>query len=194
MANEFNIRKLTAEAHNYVGLPFPALPFNKVDLPNLSRLGRAILGKDLLGRPFFDDFVIDGHRLPNEPLLTITGKKTIVETIVVGSDRKGTVKEFISAEDYSIKIEGVILGNKEYPYIEVDKLVEICEQPAALPIQNDILNLFFRVNNIVIKDYGFGSMKGKPFSQSYYISAVSDEDFYAVRKDGIQSTNLNNLF
>lgn len=179
MANEFNIRNLVAGAHNYVGLPYPLLGVEDVDLPNLNQLGRAILGKDLIGRPFFDDFVLDGYRFPNEPLITVTRRKNIVETIVVGSERSGTVKEFISAKDFNIKIEGVVLANKEYPFIEMEKIIELCQRPEALEVENDILNLMYRVNSLVIKDYGFGNMKGKPYSQSYYISAVSNEDFYA---------------
>lgn len=194
MANEFNIRNLVAGVHNYVGLPYPLLGIEDVDLPNINRLGKAILGKDLIGRPFFMDCVIDGKRLPNEPLITITGRKNIVETIIVGSERKGTVKEFISAEDYAIKIEGVCIepGVKKYPVEQVQEIVDLCERNEALEFENELAELF-RIRNIVIKDYGFGNMKGMPNSQSYYIMAVSNEDFYGELTLGIQTPNISLL-
>jgi len=179
MANEFNIRQLTAGAINYVGLPYPVLGVENVDLPNVNQIGRALRGKDLLGRPIFEDFVLDGYQFPFEPLLTVTRRKQIVETIVVGSDRSGTVKEFICAEDFQIRIEGILLANKEYPYIAMDRITELCERAEALEVESDMLNVVYRIQRLVIKDYGFGNMKGKPYSQSYYITAVSDQDFYA---------------
>ena len=129
------------------------------------------------------DVVIDGVRLPNEPLVTITAKKTIVETVVIGSERKGTVKEFISAGDYTIKIEGICIepNIKEFPIGQVESIIELVEKHQALDISNDIADLF-GISRVVIKDYGFGNMKGKPYSQSYYLLCVSDEDFYANQK------------
>ncbi|PIB28919.1 hypothetical protein BFP77_08355 [Maribacter sp. 4U21] len=192
MANEFNIRSLTAGAFNYVGLPYPLLGFEDVDLPNLNRLGRAVLGKDLLGRPFFMDCTIDGVRLPNEPLITISGRKNIVETIIVGSERKGTVKEFISAEDYKIKIEGLCIdpANKVYPEEQVRQIIDVCERAEPLGFTNAFAALF-RIGSIVIKDYGFGNMKGKPYSQSYYIDAVSNYDYRVELLLGQESENAD---
>jgi hypothetical protein len=183
MANEFNINKLIMTGHGYVGLPFPKLDLKGL-IPDVNLLGKAILGKNILGRPFFMDCVIDGVRLPNEPLITITGKKTIVETVVVGSDRKGTVKEFISAGDYNIKIEGICIepNGKEYPTEQVESIVKLIEKNETLEVENEILNTFFKVNALVIKDYGFGNMQGKPYSQSYYLTCISDEDFYGELK------------
>lgn len=181
MANEFNIRELVASAH-YVGLPFPLLDLkNLLRLPDVEKLGKALIGKNIIGRPFFSDFDLDGVRLPNEPLITVNTRKIIEETVLVGNEHRGTVKEFISAGDYMIKIEGVCItpGVKEYPTEQVRSIIEICQKNEALNVENDIAELF-NITKLVIKDYGFGNMKGKPFSQSYYINAVSDNNFFAV--------------
>ncbi len=182
MANDFDIKKQTVNAFGYVGLPFPKLDFAGL-APDINQLGNAVVGKNALGRPFFMDCTIDGVRLPNEPLITITGKKIIVETVLVGNEHKGTVKEFIATGDYNIKIEGICIepGKKEYPQDQVDSIIRLIEKNEALDFANDIADLF-GINRLVIKDYGFGNMKGKPYSQSYYLSCVSDEDFYATLK------------
>jgi len=182
MANEFNIQQLTAQAHGYVGLPFPALELKGLT-PDLNQIGKAIQGKNALGKPLFMDCVIDGVRLPNEPLITITGKDTIVETIIVGSERRGAVLEFINAGAFMIKIEGVCINpnKKEYPQEQVEAIKELIAEKTAKDLENDLAELF-GINRIVIKDYGFGNMKGQPYSQSYYLSCVSDEDFYATLK------------
>lgn len=182
MANEFDIKKNTINAFGYVGLPFPNLDFSGI-APDLNQIGNAIKGKTVLGRPFFMDVVIDNVRLPNEPLITITGKKIIVETVVVGNKRKGTVKEFISTGDYNIKIEGLCINpnKKEYPEDQVRSIIELCEKNEALDFENELAELF-KIRKLVIKDYGFAPMQGKPYSQKYYLSCVSDTDFYADRK------------
>lgn len=182
MANEFDIKKAVLQGAGYVGLPFPKLGFDDF-LFDPKLLGNAILGKNVLGRPYFMDVVIDGVRLPNEPLVTINAKKTIVETVVIGSERKGTVKEFITAGDYHIKIEGLCIkpNTKEYPQDQVESVIALASKNEALDFTNELAQLF-GINRLVIKDYGFGNMQGMPYSQTYYLTCVSDEDFYANLK------------
>ena len=194
MANEFTIRQLVATAHGYVGLPFPQLGLENYNpFPKVERLGKAIFSRNKLGKPLFMDVIIDGVQMPNETLITITTRKLIEETVLVGNDHRGTVKEFISAGDYMIKIQGVCIdpdNPKEYPEEQVESIIALCEKHQALDFDNDFARLF-NINRIVIKDYGFGDMKGKPYSQSYYINAVSDDDFYAIIDD--QNKNLTGL-
>ncbi|MDB0601072.1 DUF6046 domain-containing protein [Tenacibaculum maritimum] len=169
MANTFNIRELTANAHGYAGL-----------IPKFNKLGKAIRGRTHLGTPYFMDVVLNGIRLPNEPLLTFSGQKRIVQTAIAGSERRGTVKELISSNDYRIKIEGVCIeaGKKEYPQRQVEELIALCEKPAALDFENELAELY-GIHKLVVTSYSFDSMQGKPYSQKYVINAVSDEDFYA---------------
>jgi len=138
-------------------------------------------GVDLLGRPFFMQVVIGGYRLPNEPLITINRQKRIVETVLTGDAKKGSVKELISSKDYRIKIEGIILGKKSYPQEAVEQLMEVLEMDEAIEIENELAAIF-NIHKIVVTGYGFGKMAGSPYAQTYYINAVSDEDFYAILK------------
>ncbi|MBB4117861.1 hypothetical protein GGR32_000133 [Mesonia hippocampi] len=179
MANEFNIKNLILQSHGYVSEAYPDLR-NRTPIPE-SNIGKAVFAKDSLGRPMFMDFSIAGKKLPNEPLVTINTRKIIQETVLVSSEKRGTVKEFISSGDYQIKIEGVCIipGQKNYPEEQVKAVIDLCERNEALEVDNDITDLF-GIYKLVIKDYGFGNMQGKPYSQSFYINAVSDDDFYAT--------------
>ncbi|QKX04887.1 hypothetical protein HN014_08135 [Aquimarina sp. TRL1] len=141
------------------------------------------LRKNHLGTPYFMDLIIDGKTFPNEPLITINGQKRIVETVVTGSNRRGTVKELISADDYRIRIEGICFDQKrQYPQKQVEEIISICEENRALPVKNDLLELF-NVHSLVIKSYSFDKMQGQPHMQKYIINAISDEDFYAIIKE-----------
>lgn len=155
---------------------------NLVGTPrDLDTVGKSAIGRDVLGRPFFMDVIIDGLRLPNEPLISFTKQKRIIETVLTGEGRKGTVKEHIQSGDYLIKITGVCLGDRQYPQKEVEQITQKCESSASLEIENSIADML-GVRNIAIKGYGFPAMQGRPYSQEYYINAVSDEDFYAFVK------------
>ncbi len=182
MANEFNLHELTRTAFGYTTMPFPLLGI-KNPLPKLDKIGAAIIGKSHIGTPYFMDVIIDDLRLPNEPLITFTTQKKIVQTTITGS-AGGTVKELISSGDYKIKIEGVCIDplKKEYPQKQVEDIIAICEKPQALSFENELAALF-NIYNLVIVSYGFDKMQGKPYSQKYVINAVSDNDFYARIKD-----------
>lgn len=134
-----------------------------------------------IGVPFFMDVVIDGHRLQNEPKITILKQKTIVSTAIVGSQSLGTVKEFISAGDYKITIEGVITDpkKKSYPQSEVESLVKVVKKREAVEFGNQIAELL-GIYAVVVKGYGFGKDTGKSYSQSYKIDLISDRDFFGI--------------
>jgi hypothetical protein len=183
MANEYDIQNLTRTAFGYSVLPFPLLGI-KSPLPKLNKIGNAIIGKNHIGTPFFMDVIIDDLPLPNEPLITFTNQKKIIQTAIVGSERRGTVKEFISTSDYKIKIEGVCIDPtiKDYPQKQVEEIIKICEKPKSLSFKNSLAELY-GIYNIVITSYSFANMQGHPYSQKYYINAVSNDDFYATMKN-----------
>lgn len=182
MANTFDIQQLVTTAHGYVAGAYPLVGLKRF-LPDPNKIGNAILGRTHLGVPYFMDVTINGHRLPNEPLVTFSGQKRIIQTAIAGSDRRGTVKELIAANDYKIKIEGVCIdpARKEYPQEQVAAIIGLCEQPAALDFENELATLF-GIHRLVITSYAFDKMQGKPYSQKYVINAVSDEDFYGNLK------------
>ena len=182
MINTIDIRDLTATAHGYPPAPYPLVG---VPVRDANKIGTAV-GRTHLGIPYFMDVTIDGKRLPNEPLLTFSGQKRIIQTAIAGSKRRGTVKELIAANDYKIKIEGVCIDptQRSYPTAQVQTIIDLCETPAALDFENELATLF-RIHRIVITGYGFANMQGTPHAQKYVINAVSDEDFYGNLKHAL---------
>lgn len=180
MANEFDLKQLTADVFGYEALPFPLLGL-KNPLPDVLNIGASIIGTNVLGVPYFMDLVIDDVIFPNEPLMTFSKQKRIVETPVQGAE--GTVKEMISSSDYRIKIQGLCIDpeKKEYPRKQVEAIQRLFDQNRALEISNRLCALF-GIQRVVLKNIVWGKMQGKPYSQSYSIDAVSDRDFYANLK------------
>ena len=145
------------------------------------KLGQA--KRDYLGTPFFMEVKIDGESLPNEPLITISNEKTIVQTTLAGSEREAPVVELISSNNYRLKFDITCLDpkKKEYPYDQVEKIIAMCQSPKPLTIENKLTKMY-GIYKIIITGHGFGSMQGKPYSQSYSINAMSYIDFYATLK------------
>ena len=184
---EFDFKELVARAHfDYVGPAFPSWWLkNKTKFVFPSLLG---IGKDLIlgGRYFTTLKVADKngnqYTFPNEPLMSLSLAKTIVETATVGKERKGTVKEYICTEDYQINIKGVCVNEIDmdtYPTQQVQQLEKMFEINEALEvISNPFLELF-QIRNIVLKDIQYDEMAGEQGLQKFTITAVSDQDFYA---------------
>jgi hypothetical protein len=194
----FDIKELVARAHfDYVGPYFPTWwksNKTKLVLPSLNGITSGLL---LGGRYFTTLKVADKqgnqYTFPNEPLLSLSLAKTIVETATVGKERKGTVKEYICTEDYQISIKGVCINEEaleEYPTEQVKELYEMFEINDSLEvISNPFLELF-GIRNIVLKDLQLDEMSGEQGLQKYTITAVSDQDFYADLKEKEKTGNL----
>ncbi|MEO0337582.1 MAG: DUF6046 domain-containing protein [Bacteroidota bacterium] len=138
-----------------------------------------IQAKDILGRPLFMPVQINGVLLPNEPTMAISVNKKIVSTPLVGSKRKGTVKELISVEDYSIVIRGVALNYDStfvYPEDEVKILHDLFLKDQSLEVKSAVTNLL-GIYRLVIKDFKLPEMIGVQHAQAYEFICVSDEDF-----------------
>lgn len=168
MANTFNISSLT-------GLG-----------ANAFKLGQAKTGRNHLGTPFFMDVIIDGVRLPNEPLITISNQKRIIQTTIAGSEREAPVVELISSSNYRLKLEVTCINpnKKEYPKQQVEEIIALCKKSKALDIENELTDMY-GIHKIIVTGHGFGKMQGKPYSQSYVINAVSYVDFYATLKHNL---------
>lgn len=183
---EFNIKELLIRAAiDYVGPRFPewwSKNKKKYQLPDL----KGINAKQLLGGKYFLTLKLSykgqSFELPNEPLISLGLTKTIVETATVGKYRKGTVKEYICTEDYSITIKGVcidLVDPEIYPADQVGLLNDLFEINDALEVESNPFLELFGIRKIVLKDIQFDEMIGESGLQKYTITAVSDQDFYA---------------
>lgn len=191
MTNQYDLYKL---AFGYRGLPFinvPATPSkttngieNSIDAPDVISETQASDGLNhsgLNGVTYFMPISIGGVQLPNEPTVSASTKKTIVETAMVGMTRRGNVKELISEGDYEISINGVCASDDgvSYPFDQVKAIKAIYEKNEAL----EIVCAFTEeigVTKVVLKSLTWVEMKGMQHCQAYKISAVSDEDFLLI--------------
>lgn len=134
---------------------------------------------DHIGRPLFMPVKLGGYLLPNAPTLTIGSRKNIVETALVGSTRRGMVKELIAIEDWTLTLRGVAVNTDSqfvYPEDRVKRIAYLYERNEALEIESAITNLF-GIYRVVVKSINFPEMIGVQHAQAYQIEMVSDEDF-----------------
>ncbi len=119
------------------------------------------------------------------PVVSITSKKTIIETPL--TERRGTVKELINIQDYEIVIKGFIIGNtNEFPESDVAILRTIYEQNIPLSIQCPLTDIFLlrpdRSGNdqVVIRELKLPFIKGIKNIRPYELVLVSDEPFNLI--------------
>lgn len=195
---EFNLREITARAlFDYVGPHFPEWwkkNKSKFELPDL----RGINSEQIRGGKYFMQLKLRHNKvvyeLPNEPLISLSLTKTIVKTATVGKQRKGTVKEYICTEDYTISIKGVCINVDEpelYPADQVAILNDLVDINDALEVETNAFLELFGIRKLVIEDIKFDEMVGESGLQRYTISAISDQDFYADLNE--KDTEKNNL-
>lgn len=113
----------------------------------------------------------------DEAVVSITGKKTIVETAMVG--RKGSVKELISIDDYDIKMVGVLEnGNGDYPEQEMQELVRLWEINEAIKMSCALTDYFLKEDDsVVIKTFEPITVEGSEDIQAFNMTLVSDSPF-----------------
>ena len=138
-----------------------------------------IRATDKLGRQLFLPMQIGTVLLPNEPTVSITGRKMIIETGLVGSERRGSVKELIRQEDYTLTIRGIAINQESkrvYPEDTVKELHELYLLNESLKVESALTSLL-GIYRLVIKQITFPEMVGIQHAQAYELLCVSDEDF-----------------
>lgn len=186
--NQFDIRQISGRAHGCIGESF-AIHSGQCGNLSIKDVGQIASGVNHLGRHYFMDFFVYSggvkQRLPNEPLVSLSGQNRIVKTVIAGADRNGTVKECIGADDWKITLAGICLNAENpltYPYEQVEQLRALKEARGALAVENDLLRLF-GIYSMVVESLYLDDMIGVQHAQKYKITALSDEDFLAERKN-----------
>lgn len=131
------------------------------------------------GRTLFMPMRLGGVMLPNEPSISISSRKNIVETALAGSTRRGTVKELISIEDWQVTIRGVAINFESrlvYPEDQVKALRDLYERNESLTVACALTNLL-GIYRLVIRDFELPEMIGVQHAQAYQFNCTSDEDF-----------------
>ena len=124
--------------------------------------------------------------LPLDPVISVSGKNTIIRRHVLKVDntvdnRRGTVKELWSQDDYEVNIAGVLIGAGDLPEEELRRLRSYMEARKLLNIQSRLLGLF-GITRLAIEDYSLPFTKGME-NQMYTIKGYSDDLFELLIED-----------
>ena len=163
--------------HPHVSLPEGEYP--DVERP-LSEEELEEVQTNALGLPmqFPLSFALEGAEpwlLPQEPMITITGQHILTKRQVAKGKIRGSIKERWTLDDYSIRIEGVIIGvDGRYPKAEVQRLKEYLEA-AKVSAYCPIFELF-GITRIVFESWEFPHTSGEA-NQNYSIQALSDDTY-----------------
>lgn len=202
MITSFDIQKIFSETWGYIGLPFPEIvvksitpqvntyraggyQFNTPGRNDVSCLGVPFYAKNNLGREVFmpiwlfeKDNPSDSEKylLPNT-VMSMTCKKNIVITPLV--NRKGTVKEEISIDDWELNVKGVMVGEfSTYPEEQKQLLVEWFNEQGALNIQNARTAICLSEGEkVVITSLTFPEIRGFENTQPFEVKMISDTPF-----------------
>lgn len=111
--------------------------------------------------------------LPYEPMLTITGKHILAKRQVAKGRVRGSIKERWTQDDYSVKIEGILMSDDgRYPEEDVRRLRAICE--AGEVIATSPLLELFGISRLVIEGWDIPHTSGEA-NQNYSLSCLSDD-------------------
>ncbi len=135
-----------------------------------------------LGTPLFMPCKLDDIWLPNEPLITVSGQNTIVKTVLTGV--KGSVKELINTDDYTIRIQGIIVNEygDDLPEDMIRRIRTICEKRESISVNNRLLTLF-DIHQVAIESFSFPGIEGQQNCQAYDITCISDWPLELILKD-----------
>ncbi len=186
----FDLNYILATVYGKVGMPFPGKPADTIaspiavdfkDNPASGRNDRSLFDQPLyrnnaLGRPEFLPATLENFVLPNS-LVSISGKKKIIETEMVGAD--GSVKEIINTEDYTIRIICTeIYPDNTWPEQTLHQVKELYKQNKTLTLQCPLTDIFLQAkDNVVITSLSLPDMMGIENAQVFEIQLVSDTYF-----------------
>lgn len=115
--------------------------------------------------------------LPMEPMVSLTGRNIITRRHVNKGRVRGSIKERWAQDDYSITVEGILMGmDGKYPEDDVARLRGFCEA-AHVEVLNPLLEIF-GISHMVIESWDIPFTSGTA-NQNYTLKAQSD-DIYKV--------------
>jgi hypothetical protein len=148
---------------------------------DISALGERYWGENLLGLRVFMPVKLGGIELPN-PNISITGRMNIVETVIVGSDVEGTVKEEICTNDYDINIRMYAFDDSGlYPEQLVKSLVKLWKERKLLTIECVLTDFFLQAkDNCIITGINFPEQEASEDMQFIEFSLRSDREYELI--------------
>lgn len=110
---------------------------------------------------------------PMEPMISVNGQNILVRRNVSKGKIRGSIKERWTQDDYSVRIEGILMGmDGKYPEADVAKLRSFCEAGHVKAL-NPLLEIF-GISQLAIESWDIPFTSGT-INQSYTIQAYSDD-------------------
>lgn len=110
---------------------------------------------------------------PMEPMISVNGQNILVRRNVSKGKIRGSIKERWTQDDYSVRIEGILMGmDGKYPEADVAKLRSFCEAGHVKAL-NPLLEIF-GISQLAIESWDIPFTSGT-INQNYSIQAYSDD-------------------
>jgi hypothetical protein len=108
-------------------------------------------------------------------LIEVSNDRNIVMTPISG--RNGTVKEYMSDNDYTINIKGNLINNlaNQHPEVLLKALHEFCKAQVQIKVTSSLL-YYLDITALVIKKYDFRMVPGFRNVIDFELNCVSDLD------------------
>ena len=119
------------------------------------------------------------YKLPNEPLVSISGGNDIITTVLNRGKKRGTVKEYSNLQDYEITIRGISYNEVEddFPEQILQEIRRFTERGQAVEINNTLCRVL-NISLVCIETFDRPANEQLPFrARAYEIKAKSDENF-----------------
>ncbi|WP_080058981.1 DUF6046 domain-containing protein [Spirosoma aerolatum] len=112
---------------------------------------------------------------PIEPLVSITGGKTVIRRNIAKAQGMGTVKEQWNQDDDQITVTGILMGDGAYPEADVSRLKSFLKVGQSVVIRAKVLDVW-GINLICITNYNIPETPGLE-NQRFSFSGYSDQYF-----------------
>ncbi|HUM50489.1 MAG TPA: DUF6046 domain-containing protein [Chitinophagales bacterium] len=144
-----------------------------------SKFGERYWAQNALGLQVFMPIKLGGYELPN-PCISITGRVTIVEEIIVGQE--GTVMEEITINNYDINIKLFVFDDSDlYPEDMVRDLSDLWKKRKLLTIECVLTDFFLQAkDNCVITGISLPDQQACENMQIIELSLRSNKSFELI--------------
>ncbi len=177
---EFNLQDIFAKQFGYTPQDFKIKESHITKKSEVGKYG-SYYAKDAMGRDVFMPVTLGGLFLPYT-WINISNSKRIIETPL--TERRGTVKEFISMEDYKIGLKGLVIGhNGQFPEKDIEDLRTLWERNVALEIKSILTDIFLLTpehggqDKVVITDFSLAENQGVEHVRAFTMELKTDQEF-----------------
>lgn len=122
-------------------------------------------------------------------VVRVTGSSTIIRTPLV--ERRGTVKELFSVEDYKITLKGFLIDrNRQWPYRELKALKDLHESGSAFYLDNALTNIFLNADaaepdKVVMTGFDLPEVEGGRKHIRPVVMQIESDSVFTLEWEGV---------